>query len=496
MSGASAADPSAGGDAPLTRRLARDLPYYALAQICSTVLNVAAIAIFTRVLDREAYGSYVIVLAGVTVVTELGYGWLQQSALRYWHGGLSAGEAERTQFLTSLLSLLGISSLAAAVAWPILVPLLFPGVHWPVALAGLALLFGQAAVRMTQTRTRVSRELAAYFWYAVIPPLSGLAFGSLLVVWLDVGALGVVSALAAGYLLTAIIEMIRRFRAYVPRTFRHDGEHRRELVRFGLPIMIGALGGVALDLSDRFLLARYYGLGTAGVYVAAYGLAIKIDAVTMMVASAAFPLLVHDYESKARDRVGRDLARLVSAFTALYAPAVCGVALISVPLVSLVLGPDFGDAADYVVPLMPGVFMMGVDRYLSKAFQLAGNNRPRLYIILAAAIVNVGLNLALLPTYGPIVAAWTTSIGYVLMTVSGYLWSRLLFSYSLEWATLGKIACAVTLMCASVLFATRGIENPAVLLAARVGIGVATYALAALALDILGVRSRLLRRKA
>ena len=482
--------PSAVASRSITRRVVGDLPYYALAQLGSSLLNMASVAIFTRLLDRRGYGSYVLVLSAVTVVAELGFGWLQQSALRFWKSENPARPGERDGFLSSLSALFAWALAGSLVVWPLLAPLLLPEVSWLAAAAGFVVLVGQCSIRIIQARTRIHRELKAYFWYTVLPPALGLVLGVALVWRAGAGGTGVLAALAVGYGAVVAIELGRRFRAYIPKIWRPDPQQRALLLRFGFPIMASALAGVALNLSDRFLVAHLFGLSAAGEYAAAFALAIKVDAVAMLFVTSAFPLLVQDYDKGDVARVGADLSRLITVFATFFAPAVCGVALVARPVVALLLGPDFQQAHLLIVPLMPGVFMMGIERYVSKAFHLAGNNRPRMIIIAVAAVLNLGANLLLLPRYGLVAAAWTLSGGWVLVTVTEYVWSRRLLRYQVEWAALGKVALATGVMAAVALLASAGVTGSTARLLVRILVGVTCYAALGFALDLGGIRRR------
>lgn len=465
----------------LLGRLARDMGYYVPAQLLSTAINLTSIAIFTRLLDRTEYGTYALVLSATLVLGEFAFGWLQNSALRFWHGKTDgADEDTRRRFLTSLLVTLGVVSIVTGVVWPLLSFLLIPGASWSALLVGYALLLAQSGSRLVQTRTRAMRELRAFLVYSLFPPVTGLALGVVLIVWLRVGGLGLLAAIAAGHALTVCVELLRRFRAYVPDKLTFDRARTRELVGYGLPIMAAAVGGLALDFSDRFLIARFFDVATAGVYVVAYSLALRVEQLSMLFASGAFPLLIHDYETGTKEQVGVELSRLIRVFAMFFAPAAAGLALVAHPLVATLLGREFHDAAGYVVWLAPGIFAMGLHRYLTKPFQLAGNNRPFVVVLGVVAVLNVVANLVLLPAFGPIAAAWTTSAGLTLVAGITYVWSRRFLPYGIDWRAMGGVAIATGAMCAVVLWSTAGLRDPWVVLLARIGVGIVTYAAAAL----------------
>src|SRR5262249_52026288 len=60
----------------------------------------------------------------------------------------------------------------------------------------------------------------------------------------------------------------------------------------------------------------------------------------------------------------------------------------------------------------------------------------------AAATTNIALNVALIPRFGMMGAAWATVAGYAVMAVLGGSISHRLYPIPLEWASLLRIAAA------------------------------------------------------
>lgn len=93
------------------------------------------------------------------------------------------------------------------------------------------------------------------------------------------------------------------------------------------------------------------------------------------------------------------------------------VALLARPLVVLVFGPAFAPAASVVWLLLPGIVIWGIASQGGAYLATHGRLFPR--VSTATLFVNLGLNLALIPSLGPVGAAIATTISYSL--VSGYI---------------------------------------------------------------------------
>jgi O-antigen/teichoic acid export membrane protein len=477
----------------LLRRLRRDLLYYVPSQLLGTVLNLAAVAVFTRLLDRPAYGSYIIVVSGALMLNEFVFGWFQASALRYWYARSREGQERYDRFVSSLLAVLGVLMVGAALTWPILTRTLFSGTSGTVAWLGFLYLFGLVATRVVLVRTRAVRELRALFWYSLAPQILNIGLGVALVKTVGPRADVVLLAACTGSIVCVLLDLSLRYRHYIPRHFSADRGEVRLLLEYGLPILVTSIGSMLLFFSDRFLIAHFSGISAAGLYVIGYNLAFKLDIISMTLLSGSFPLLVQDYESRPAADVGASLARLIAVFCALGVPAIVGFALVMRPLANVMLGKEFREAVKFVMPLLPGVFAYGLSHYFAKPFQLAARNRPQIVVQIVAALPQLVLNLILLPRFGPVAAAYTNSAALIILSVMTYLLSRRHLPYGMPWGELARIGAAAAVMVAVVLVVTAPLSNPILLLVLRIVLGIAVYGATAVALDVVGVRRQVAR---
>ncbi|WP_207589604.1 polysaccharide biosynthesis C-terminal domain-containing protein [Halomontanus rarus] len=103
------------------------------------------------------------------------------------------------------------------------------------------------------------------------------------------------------------------------------------------------------------------------------------------------------------------VTRYVFLFTALLA---IGVAALAADFVPLYLGPAFEPAITPLLLLLPGVVGFAVARPTLAINQGRRSLRPLLFATGACSLVNLLLNLLLIPQYGMVGAAIATSVGY------------------------------------------------------------------------------------
>jgi O-antigen/teichoic acid export membrane protein len=84
------------------------------------------------------------------------------------------------------------------------------------------------------------------------------------------------------------------------------------------------------------------------------------------------------------------------------------------PIVELLFGPEFEESADVLRVLAFYVFLDGVSPLISNTVNYLGHAGRRIPIVVLALVINVGLDLALLPWIGVVGAAIGTSVAYAL----------------------------------------------------------------------------------
>ena len=91
-------------------------------------------------------------------------------------------------------------------------------------------------------------------------------------------------------------------------------------------------------------------------------------------------------------------------------PASAGMALLAPRLVVLIFGERYADSVGAVQILTAAFLLMVVNGFMGNTLVAAGSQRYLARIVGAGAILNVGLNLMIIPKYGILGAASTTVV--------------------------------------------------------------------------------------
>jgi len=240
--------------------------------------------------------------------------------------------------------------------------------------------------------------------------LATLAAVGLLAVWPTLGALALALLIPAAAVLAVSAALAARLSARVSVDAPADltppaGRFASDVWPIGAGIVLSALY-FRLDL---FFVEYWRGVESVALYNAVFRLVEALRLFPAATLAVAFPLLC-----RARDL--RPLARLAGGLLAAGAAAAAVVAWPAGWLVTLFYGPAFAAAAPALRVLLAAVPLFFLNYALTH--QLIGWDRQGAYARVsgAALVANVGLNLALVPRFGMIGAAWATVATEVVVT--------------------------------------------------------------------------------
>jgi O-antigen/teichoic acid export membrane protein len=400
------------------------------------ILAFAQISVLTRLLTKDEYGTLTLLIVSVSFTAIL----LSLGHFEFLVRRLP-GRTDEYQWavLKRVWCFFGTLAVAVAVAG-------FAGFAWirPAKVALGPLEYGIAAVylvllvyllqrifffvsRAEWIRVRVLQLLYSDTWFLpllIVALFMKVGLRSVVVVW----ALWVIVAFA----------LARSWLAPMARKASAETVRIREVLVFGVPLLPLLTGEMLFRLGDRYVLL---GLRNAEA-VANYTLCLNLAVIVYTVGASALDLFVPEF-NKIRNRLPaattlRDLAAhepLRGLFTAMLRYtliiALCGGLFILIcgrQLLMLLSGDKYLDVA-YVMPsltLVPLFFLLWV--VFNRILLAADKTRLIGGVTLAVAVMNLGLNLLLVPSLGEIGSALslTTSLAalsaFTMISVKAEFW--------------------------------------------------------------------------
>jgi O-antigen/teichoic acid export membrane protein len=426
------------------RRLATTGAAYTAASILSKLIAVFLLPVYTAYLSPADYGAAEVMIAGLvaaSIVVRLG---VIEALLRFYY---LADESPDAVVRTGFASLFWTTTALAAIALPFAEQLSELFLEEPDAgLMRLAILglWQLTLWEYALTLLRLDERARAYFTFTIAAVVVTIPVTVALVVATDLGA----SAILLGNFGTGVLFLVGRL--WVERRrlgFAADGPLLRRMVRFGLPTMPAELTLYSLNFIDRLLLVRLSDSAEQGAAaVGLYAIAVKFaNGMQVLVRGfhLAWPPLAYSIQDD--DEARRSYALIVSWFVALSAFAVVGLWLLAPWLVRLLADDAYFEAHEAVGPLAAGTALYALYLVLVVILGRTGRTELSFPATAVAMIVNVGLNVLLIPDHGIVGAGVALVVSYAVVVVLMHAITRRLFPVPYEWR---RLALAIGLAAA------------------------------------------------
>lgn len=384
-----------------TRRVVLDIAVQIFARVGNLILGIFVTLILVRGLGPHNFGYWSAIFAVGQIASGVG---------EFGLNGITISRAARDReherdWIGALLSLRLLLAVPITVGSMIAVVLIAPTGSAQLAgvIISLTLAVGAPGALGVIFQLRVRNDIPM-----VIMTFNSIVWGAGvgLVALLSGGILAFASVFLATAVLTAVLTfaLALRMTTVKVRGVRHLW---RPMLRIGVPAAIGGMLVTFYVKLDQILVLDMAGSKQAGLYGAAYRLLEQIQFIPAAVMTTLFPLIAAAYGShRARALTMFHVAAEYLAMASL--PIVAFTIVAAKPIVLVLFGNEFAGAAK-ALPMLAGAFVSISFGYLVGNMVVVLEFQRRFVAFAAIGLVlNAGLNVALIPSYGFVAAAWIT----------------------------------------------------------------------------------------
>ena len=380
------------------------------------IASVLTFALASRSLGIERFGDFVIIFAYIQLFNALANFGVDNILIR----DLAQPELERgahrvlvhASVTSKLLLAIGVSALGVSVA----VALNFSGqLLTSIVLFSpfiLVTAFGTNGVFGDVLQARGdNNSIAVASTISAIVVVVGTAGAALLHASVDVFLL----VYTLSNLVDAII-CILTSRKFIPLGMNWSGPAIRYLLAESFPLAIGSAFVLVYGRIDTIMLEKL----TDPQQVALYGVAYKffdvLSTISATIMIVVFPSLARAF---ARDKEGgqRLYSQVFILMAALAIPMTVGVVVFRSLLLSLVVGEQYLAAGTAMPGLMLAIALIFPSTVASYMLIVIRKQRWNFPMAVVASILNIGLNLLLIPRFGFVAAAWVTAATEVFVII-------------------------------------------------------------------------------
>lgn len=459
---------------------------YLPTNLAKMFVAFGGVYVFTRLLGAEGYGRYALAISSLHLLHTLTLTWTEAAGYRF-NAEAEAKGSLPAHYRTSLV-LVVTALVPALVVLGFVLAFLGSAPEFRAALGWLIIILPVSVItNLALENHRAGQRVARYSAVEIGRALGGFIIGVGLALMGGFGAAAPLIGIAIAYSIAALTEGYWLWTS--SRGGRVEKANLKQYAAYGLPVAAALVLDLILSASDRFLIAFFIDEAAVGAYAAGYGVADKT--VLMLCAWAAMagaPLVMAAYEKHGKKAAEAEAANLARTLILIALPAAVGIAIVAGPLSEVMIGEELRAQARQIIPWISiaGLLNGFLIHYFSEAFQLAKKTLERALIMIIPSLVNIGLNVILLPRVGLMGAVYATVGCYALAVVLLAIVGRRHMVLPVPVMDLGKVLIACAAMAGAVQLVP---DMPSFIeLMVKAGVGALVYGLCVVSLNAAGAR--------
>lgn len=403
--------------------LFRSAGIYMMTNISNALIPFLLLPVLTRYLSPKDYGIIAMFSMGATIVGAL-VGLSIHGAIGRQY--FDDDRINLPRYITNCLYILVVSSIIVGAIFAVFsmpisrliaVPRCWLWAVWVVAVGNVVIL-----VNLSLWQVQVKPFL--YGSFQIILTTINVGLSILFIVFLNMKFQGRILAQAISVGLFGCLSILVLIRS---GWFQHGyrKEHVTDALKFGIPLIPHIIGGMAIVMTDRFLVAHMVGIADVGVYTVGVQIGMAIGLIEDSFTQAWVPwvfdkLSVNDPAQKVK------IVKFTYCYNIFLILLALLLALVTPVLFKFFLGKDFFGAGVYVIWVALGYAFSGMYKMVANIIFFVKKTYILAWVTFMTAVINVFLSYYLIKLNGAIGAAQGTMLAFF-------------FSYILTWILSAKI---------------------------------------------------------
>jgi O-antigen/teichoic acid export membrane protein len=426
------------------RGLAKETAIYGLSTVLGRMLSFLLTPLFTHLLIPAESG---VVQTVYACVGFLAVAYAMGLDVAYLRLGRRDGKLDDGAFTgawgTVVVVAFAVSGLIHVFAAPVAAAIGIPVEFATIVRYAAWILAIDAAALIPYTELRGSHHAGTYAGIKIVNIVMTLALSWVFVRRMHMGVQGVFLA----NLVASCASLSMLAPVLISRLAAPDWERMRAMLSFGLPLAAAGIGSMVVQVADRPLMTRLIGgaegLAMSGIYGSCYKLGIFMMLIVNMFDQAWKPFVLERAE---REGVDRLISRVLTYFALVSCWAFLGVAFFvdvfaKSPIFRghALFGPAYWSGLP-IVPIVTLGYLFNGLYYVMLAPLMIDKRMTSVGIATwIGALINIGMNVCVIPRWGMMGAAWATCVAYIAMAGAVWHLGRRTRETHYEWGRLAAI---------------------------------------------------------
>lgn len=252
---------------------------------------------------------------------------------------------------------------------------------------------------------------------------------------------------------------------------------------YGMPLVAYEVASILVGYVDKYIIQGYHGLEAVALYSAGFGVAELVPVMlTWPIEMAITPHFIRLWEQEGEARTAEFVALASARFAVVVFPVLAIFSDVSGTVLTVLVSTKYSEAAPVIPWVVAGFGMwMGFLPMVASGFYVRKKTSALTMILLAALVLNLALNLVIVPRMGYYGAAITTFVTYLVVLVMAGVGARRYLPVPWHWASLFKTATVAVATAFFIAWLPLGSGLGAAVV--RVVVGTVVYAAVMIPLD-------------
>ena len=406
------------------RATAKNTILYSISNFAGKLSGVVLLPLYTSSLSADLFGLFAlfeVVYQVVQSVTGLGL----RGALMRWYWD-EAYKGQQKQIFFTVISTYVLINVVAALGlyavFDLLADWVFKvNIETNLRIVFIVSTFIRLIVEVLLLLMRIQHKAVKHTNYQLIQISVFVGCVALFLPVLELEIAGIFWAFLVSYLLLLVL-LIPYLKANISWQYRKD--LLKEMMAFGLPLALSNMVNLVLSISDKFIINFFTTLQNVGNYTLAFKIS---NIVQLMVVNAFMNSYTHVYYKGMNDQdnsrfFSRSLTYLVLSLSLVSLGLVLFIA--DVVKILTLNNSDYHDSIPLIPVLTLGLIFGGIRSMFTLPLTKFKQTKTISIISIITGVLNVGLNLLLVPLWSSMGAAFSTLVVQFISAIVFWYFAR------------------------------------------------------------------------
>ena len=453
--------------------MTRDAMLFLPAKVIEGLLVIACSSLYTHLFSKGAVGTFGIVNTTVQFCYLIIAGWMANAATRYVGEEYQKDRGSALFSTVSTIYLLICAAAAAVAACAAVVT------HDPVWLGGACMFFSYTIFQILNSALIQLGRMKASISLSLTSAVLKLAVAYALVFGMN-NPSSAFPAIAANTAADGIAGLGAVIALSIPTVARLRWFSRpllRKFFAYGVPLMGVSIAVALLNMIDRYLVTGFFGRDVFAIYNQNNSIASGIfTMISVGIMRGVYPNVLRAWREGGRMAAKPLLDQGVRLYLLVAAPAVAGLAAVSLPISRFLFAEGYDAGAPVIAYTALAMLFMGLTEYANKAYELEQSTIHVLQNSAIAAVIKVICSVVLLQAVGFTGGAMGSVVAFASYFIITCVRVRRRFLFRIAPASLARILISALLCGAAAFGCTLLPVGNLVRLVLAVAAGVVVYA--------------------